>query len=56
MGGDQGMGKVQDGGNQAECDDAEDFCFSYYSVDPVNKSTITVSIQGKLLSFITFIP
>ncbi|XP_045209130.2 bone morphogenetic protein receptor type-2-like [Mercenaria mercenaria] len=43
---DQGLGIVQQDGVRAKCDNDNDYCFSYYSLDPVNKSRITVSFQG----------
>lgn len=44
----QGLGIVQDDGVTAKCDNENNYCFSYYTLDPVNKSKITVTIQGKI--------
>lgn len=43
---DQGLGVIQDDGIRTKCDYENDYCFSYYTLDPVNKSKVTISIQG----------
>lgn len=43
----QGLGVVQEDGVTSKCDNENYYCFSYYTLDPMNKSKITVTIQGK---------
>jgi len=40
------MGKVQPDGITARCPSEDDVCFSYYQIDPTNKSKISIEFQG----------
>lgn len=45
----EGMGTIQPDGMSARCNSEKDVCFSYYYLDPGNKSKISIQYQGLIL-------
>ena len=48
-GSEQGLGQVMPDGKTSKCS-PNNYCFSYWQLDPKNKSRIVIVYQGKILS------